>query len=179
MDRLSGKLVPLRALLLDEAAMLSNELLGRLENVISRAMRSTGTYKFGTDPDGRRFKRWWGGLNLLAACDMWQEPPVTGASWWSDPRKCMSGLGAEMVDFFWSRCVHFVELEAPMRFQQDPWWATVLTQIRWGRLTDDNYFFLHGGPTFVVGSADPDTCEPRCGNETCKRLQGTSKSHLA
>ena len=175
MDKLSCKLVPLRMLLIDEAAMLSYDLLGRLEDVISRAMRSTGTYKYRIAADGNRYNRYWGGLNILAGCDMWQEPPVTGASWWSDPRKCVSAMGEKMVNFFWNREPRFVELEAPMRFQTDPWWATILTQIRWGALTDDNYFFIHGGPTFVVGSADPNNSEPGCGNPNCKLLQGDSK----
>ena len=53
----------------------------------------------------------------------------------------------------------------------DPWYQAFLAEVRRGELCLDNYFFIHGMPTSVVGSMIPGETAPRCGNSSCLELQ--------
>ena len=61
--------------------MMSAELLGTLERVVSSAVRVRGTYKKRSDDTHRRFR----GVNVIMCADVWQLHPVTGTFLASNP----------------------------------------------------------------------------------------------
>ena len=76
--------------------------------------------------------------------------------------------------FMWARNRDSVqgvtELTQPMRCS-DPWYQSFLAEARDGRLSMENYLFIHGAPTSLVGSMIPGEAAPRCGNASCAALQ--------
>ena len=56
--------------------MMSAELLGTLEQVVSGAIRVRGTYKKRNNGTSRVF----GGVNIVMCADFWQLHPVNGLS---------------------------------------------------------------------------------------------------
>ena len=67
--------------------MMSAELLGTLERVVSAAVRARGTYKKRSAESQRAF----GGVNVVMCADFWQLHPVTGTSLASNPLDVLAG----------------------------------------------------------------------------------------
>jgi hypothetical protein len=163
----------LRWMLVDEISMVSAELLAELQKRVAQTVSSgMAPYKKRTDGSVRPF----GGINALLFGDWEQLPPVKATALFDRPSAGSSLLAAAGLHMVWSRdrdslqCVR--ELTEPMRCS-DPWFQdSFLKQARHGALCADNYFFIHGAPTSVVGSMIPgEDAAPRCGYPRCLELQ--------
>jgi len=162
----------LRWILIDEISMVSAELLFELQWRVSEAARPIGTYKFRPDKSPRPF----GGFNILLFGDWWQLPPVQSTALFEQPSKAKQGAAFEGVQLLWARTRDSLrgvwELDESMRCQH-PWFQRYLSEQRDGKLTRENYFYVHGAATQHVGSFIPGDTAPRCGNTACEELQRT------
>ena len=170
-DQLFIQCQSLRWVLVDEISMVSAELLAELEKRVTAAVSGHAPYKKRPDGSVRPF----GGLNVLLFGDWWQLPPVRSTALFDRPSAGSTLLAAHGLGLLWSRDRNSVqrvrELTQPMRCS-DPWFQTsFLEQARHGSLCADNYFFIHGMPTAVVGSMIPGEKAPRCGIARCLELQ--------
>ena len=145
----SIKCQALRVIVIDEAGMLSAELLGGLEYVVKQAIRIRGTYK--KRPDGTT--RVFGGVNLVMCVDFWQLPPVTGTYLCTNPLDLPAGRAQNAMNLFWGdgpdTIRNFWSLTELMRCR-DSWYNEFLKQCREGCLTADYYCFIHGLSTFTA-----------------------------
>jgi hypothetical protein len=124
-------------------------------------------------PDGST--RPFGGKNNLVFGDNEQLPPVRATALFDWPSSWSTLLASEGLELAWSRDRDSLqgvwELTEPMRCC-DPWYQdSFLAEVRRGALCADNYFFIHGMPTSVVGSMIPGEDTPRCGDARCVELQ--------
>jgi hypothetical protein len=169
-DELSLRCQSLRWVLIDEISMVSAELLAELQKRAMQAMSGRAVYKKRADGSSRQC----GGLNVLLFGDWWQLPPVRSTALFDRPSSGNTLLAAEGLRYIWSRERDSLrgvwELTEPMRCN-DPWFQnSVLAEARRGAMCADNYFFLHGMPTSVVGSMIPGEAAPRCGSASCLEL---------
>ena len=113
--KLSTKCQALRIIVLDELSMVSAELLGALEYVVKKVIRSNNTYK--VHPDGSI--RVFGGVNVIACVDWWQLPPVGGIGLSSNPSDISEGIAQDAMRMLWDTGPNSVQrtwcLEQPMR----------------------------------------------------------------
>ncbi len=140
------------------------------------ATREAGTYKKNVSGETRTF----GGLNVLLIGDFWQLDPPGGASLCkvpdhlaSDCRKYAAlpraARGLEILHSVQG----VTELTEPIRCK-DKWYNALLEACRFGRLSDNNYAFLHGERTSVPGSwLGAGTT---CGNSACAGLPALWKT---
>ena len=137
--------------------MVALELLGALEYVISKATRSNGTYKKRNDGTTRAF----GGVNLVMFGDMNQLELVTGTWLCCNPIDIPAGRALDALKLFWEEGPNtirrFWSLTQLMRCK-DMWYNDLLQDCRFGRLTQDNYCFMHGLSTFVPAQKDCKLC---------------------
>ena len=89
--------------------MLSAELLGTLEKVVTGAVRVTGTYKKRSDGSHRAFA----GVNVVMCADFWQLHPVGGTFLAANPLGVPAGCAQRALEFFLARqCrLHSIVLE--------------------------------------------------------------------
>ena len=87
----------LRVIIIDEVSMMSAELLGSLERVVSSAVRVRGTYKKRSKDTHRAF----GGVNVVMCADFWQLHPVTGTFLASNPLDVPAGCAQRALELFW------------------------------------------------------------------------------
>ena len=116
-----------------------------------------------------------GGMNVLVYGDNYQLRPVRVTALFDRPSSGGSLLASEGLRLMWPRDRNSVqrvwELTEPMRCS-DAWYqGSFLAEARYGRLCSDNYFFINGAPTMLVGSMIPGEAAPRCGNARCFELQ--------
>ena len=139
----------LRVIIIDEAGMLSAELMGSLQYIVSQAIRMRGTYKKREDGSMRVF----GGVNVVMCIDVGQLPPVTGYYLCSNPLDLPAGRAQDAMHLFWDEgrnaIRNFWSLTELMRCQ-DSWHNNFLQQCRYGCLSSDVHCFLHGTPTFTA-----------------------------
>ena len=64
----------LRVLIIDESSMVCAELLGTLQDVMSKVVRWRGIYRRRKNKTEKVF----GGVSLIMLADFWQLPPDTG-----------------------------------------------------------------------------------------------------
>ena len=174
-NALSTKCQCLRFLVLDETSMVSAELLGVLEHVVSKVTRVRSGYKIRQDGSTRAF----GGCNVVFSADWWQLPPVGGSALFSNPLSCSSASGRSAMNLFWGTGLdsirHLWELKQLMRCQ-DKWYNQFLHCCRHGCLDLDLYSSFHGYPTSTPGSwCYTDRCTKcSCGHDvhTVKTLDG-------
>ena len=81
----------------DEISMMSADLRGTLERVVSTAVRVRGTYKKRKDHTLRAF----GGVNIIMCADFWQLHPVTGTFLASNPLDVPVGCAHRALALFW------------------------------------------------------------------------------
>ena len=116
----SIKCQALRVIILDEVSMNSAELVGALNDVVSKAMRSVGTYKKRRDGTSRVF----GGLNVAMCVDFWQLKPVTGTWLCDNPLHIPAGRARDALEILWDTgpdsIRNFWSLTQLMRCK-DPW----------------------------------------------------------
>jgi hypothetical protein len=144
-------------------------LLGLLDSYLRRACKR---HAYARRPD----KSWrpFGGLNILFCGDLWQLPPVKSVSIFSNPfKKELEFTEQRTLQMFWKRgedsIGRLLELTKAMR-TKDSWLQQQLTQDRHGQESWEVYCFVHGLPTRNVGSWDPSTNLPTCGNPRCATL---------
>ena len=77
--------------------MLSAELLGTLERVVTGAVRVTGTYKKRSDGSHRAFA----GVNVVMCADFWQLHPVGGTFLAANPLDVPAGCAQRALEIFW------------------------------------------------------------------------------
>ncbi len=77
--------------------MMSAELLGTLEQVVSKAVRTKGTHKQRVDGSSRV----WGGVNIIMCADFWQLHPVSGAVLAANPCDAPAGCAQNAVELVW------------------------------------------------------------------------------
>ena len=127
----------LRVIIIDEVSMISAELLGALEYVVTGAVRAQGTYKKRRSGETRRF----GGVNIVMCADFWQLHPVTGTFIASDPTLTPAGRAQNALSIFWEdgpdSIRSFWELTELMRCT-DIWYNTFLSECRDGKLSINN-----------------------------------------
>ena len=162
MQKLSTKCQCLRFILIDEISMVSAQLLGQLELVISKVARRRGLYKLRSDGTSRPF----GGVNTLLFGDWWQLKPVSGTALFADPASASGGVTAHGLQLMWGeppnavhRCWDFTQ---SLRCG-DQWYNSILSQCRAGNMHVEAYRFLNGFPTASPTSLAKDTSrDPSC-----------------
>ena len=129
-----------------KVSMMSAELLGALEQVVSKAVRSKGTYKKRVDGSSRA----WGGVNIVMCADFWQLHPVSGTFLASDPCPIPAGCAQNALEMFWLSGRDHIralwQLTQLMRCD-DTWYNAFLGKCRVGNLPMEDYNFFHGSPT--------------------------------
>ena len=145
----------MRVIVIDEASMISAELLGTFENNVRKVVRSNGTYKWQAATDTtEKVERVFGGINVVMCADFWQLKPVAGTYLCSNPLEHV-GTAKDALDIFWgsgpNSIRHFWDLTEVMRCR-DPWYNEFLLACRFGRLTKDMYAFFHGQATLCAAN---------------------------
>ena len=160
----------MRWLVIDEISQVGAELLAGCEANVRAAVQAAGTYK--VDPISGD-TRPWAGINVIYVGDFKQLPPTKATPLTTLPPSLLDLAGIvnprvqHGLELFWSDTTHYVELEDQVRCV-DPWWQTVLDELRDGRMTADTHAFLHGLPTAAPGSWLHGRAQ--CGNEACTGL---------
>ena len=122
-------------------------------------------------PDGS--VRFFGGYNLLAFGDFYQIPPIPSSASLAIPPIHKKTEGAKQaLDLMWAdgedSLNFFMELTVQKRID-DPWYAGVMEECRYGQLSEESYNFLTGLPTEHTGSWRADGTVA-CGNAECAAL---------
>ncbi len=140
-----------------QVSMMSAELLGTLERVVSAAVRARGTCKKRAGELHRAF----GGVNVVMCADFWQLHPVTGTFLASNPLDVPAGCARRALELFWQdgvdRVRSFWQLTELMRCD-DAWYNSFLGQCRVGNLSVEDYSYFHGLPTLTSPSAGNCVC---------------------
>ena len=113
------------------------------------------------------------GYNLLGFGDFYQIPPIPSSASLAIPPSDQTTEGAlRALALLWGQSSdtlnHFVELTIQKRID-DPWYATVMEECRYGSLSDESYNFLVGLPTQHAGSWNADGTLT-CASTTCAGL---------
>ena len=119
--------------------------------------------------------RFFGGYNLLAFGDFYQIPPIPSSASLAIPPTHKKTDGAKQaLDRMWAdgedSLNFFMELTVQKRID-DPWYAGVMEECRYGQLSDESYNFLVGLPTEHAGSWRAADGAVACGNAECAALQ--------
>ena len=165
----------LRWVLIDEAFMIPDELLGLFGEKLTDAAQDT-RYKKRTNGSLRGF----GGYNLLIFGDMNQLPPIpASAALFNPPGEKKTRCARAALDLFWGSGVDalnfFLELTIQVRCV-DPWFSIFLNQCRMGALSQEMYHFFMGLPTQHTGSWLPsgeDDGYTACKEPACAALPDT------
>ena len=128
--------------------MLSAELLGALEYVVTASVRAQGTYKKRPDGSTRAF----GGVNLVMCADLWQLHPVSGTFLASDFTVVPAGRAQKALSLFGEdghdRIRSFWQFTELMRCD-DSWYNDFLAECRSGSLLFEQYCYFHNLPTMT------------------------------
>jgi hypothetical protein len=176
-DVLFTKNQDLKWVLVDEAGMVSDNLLGSFGHALGEASNRPPRFKMRHNGQPRIF----GGYNLLTFGDFQQLAPCPPGGPLSVPPCESDAQGASQEraraakNMFWKDDADainfFVEVKEQKRIT-DAWYAHVVTECRKGCLSDESYNFLHGLPTMHVGSWQPATDTLECGETTgCGQIQ--------
>jgi hypothetical protein len=178
-NKASRNMSMMRWLVIDEVSQVSAELYAQCESQLSRMVQAQGTYKRNLQNKPRP----WAGMNVILVGDFMQLPPVRGTELCTLPRDLMNlscitnPVIQHGLDLFWTETTAVLELTQQQRCD-DPWWMTVLDEMRHGRMTETNHAFLHGERTVVPGawlstkqSVDPQVCSIGCVLATSECIQ--------
>lgn len=80
------------------------------------------------------------------------------------------------LDMHWGSQFELLELVTQVRCI-DPWFQEVLKEFRDGRLSEENYNFLHGHPTQHTGTWYRDTEGASCDNVRCDETSAESSQN--
>ena len=175
-DKLFTKQQHLRWLLIDEAPMTPDSLLGTLSDGMQEAAPASSRYS------KRRMdksKRIFGGVNMAFFGDMFQIPPIPASTAVFLPPMTSSKKtesARDILELFWGdgndSLNAFYELTIQQRVD-DAWYDVFLQECRRGALSDEMYNFLIGCPTQHAGSwrlDHPHNLGASCGNVRCAEL---------
>jgi len=168
----------MRWLIMDEIEAAGCNMIADID---STTQQSAGKlFKYGGDDATPRV---FGGLNVLLMGDFWQLPPTGQIAVMSNPfsQKVLESARANSVmSMFWRSDSKYslqhwndarhrvMHLQVNKRSGGDAWFSKLLDDCRLGRMTLDDYNFLHGFPTE----------EPAC--EQCKVVyQSRIQTHAA
>ena len=172
----SIKCQALQVIIIDEVSMISAELLGALEYIVSASIRHYGTYK--KRSDGK--KRVFGGVNVVMCADFWQLHPVRGTFIASNPLFVDPGRARTGLNLLWgfddeAKAEEHVDstvteeeknsirsywpLTQVMRCK-DVWYNSFLQECRNGSLSMDSFSYFHGLPPLAF--ATPRLQKIRC-----------------
>ena len=145
----------LRWVLIDEVGMIPDDLLGAFTCHFADAAAET-RFKYRADKTVRPL----GGYNFLVFGDVFQIPPIPSTtSITIPPQEKKSERALQALHLFWGDDAdalnYFAELTIQKRID-DPWYAAVMDECRYGRLSTESYNFLHGLPTRHAGSWNAD-----------------------
>ena len=117
--------------------------------------------------------RFFGGYNLLAFGDFYQIPPIpSSASLAIPPLHKKTEAAKQALDLMWAdgedSLNFFIELTVQKRID-DPWYASVMEECRYGQLSEESYNYLVGLPTEHTGSWLSDGTV-QCGKAECAGL---------
>ncbi len=167
----------LRFLIIDEVENLGAGCLADLEANVFAGMPDAW-YKYKEGAPAAERKRLFGGLNVLLVGDFWQLDPVAEIAIMKNPFRggaTLSEKAQQMLHIFWGEGPRTLtkpplELTVNIRNGADVWYAAVIEECRKGKLTEENYNFLHGYPTEAVGSYMAATGTTQCGDPACEKL---------
>ena len=126
--------------------------------------------------------RVFGGYNMLGFGDFYQIPPIPPSTSLTIPpveqktehaRRALEVVWGEGADSF----NYFVELTVQKRID-DPWYAAVMEECRYGALSHEAYHFLVGLPTEHAGSWKTDGTL-QCNSKSCADLPHRWKAMAA
>ena len=145
----------LRWVLMDVVGMIPDDLIGAFEHHFAAAAADT-RFKVRADKSIRPF----GGYNTLEFGDLYQIAPIpASASITIPPDEKKSALALKATSTFWGEDAdalnYFLELTIQRRIE-DSWYAAVMDECRYGRLSEESYNFLTGLPTMHAGSWNVD-----------------------
>ena len=171
----------LRFLIIDEIENLDVCLLADLERNVFAGMPDR-LYKWRAGSSAVQKERLFAGVNLLLVGDFWQLDPVGGISIMKNPFRgaaTTSEKAQRILNIFWGSGPDTItkpplELSVNIRSRADVWYSSVIDECRRGRLTEENYNFLHGYPTNAVGSYLSITRSTMCGDSACEKLMNES-----
>ena len=170
-----------RWLILDEISLVDAKLLGQAERDLREVIPAASRWKTNREGQARAF----GGINIIFTGDFHQLPPPAGI-YLADVPRCRldpngeknpeHALADHAKEIFWGGEVKGItELEVRERCK-DSWWNEVVDQTRAGRLSEDNWRYLHGFPVegctlseeerlsrqrVITSSQDPRLQEPK------------------
>ena len=105
-------------IIIDEVSMVSAELLGALQYVVTKAIRVRGTYKKRRNGTTCSFA----GVHLVMCGDFWQLHPVSGIFLAADFTVISPGRAANALNLFWAESIRdFWELIELMQCD-DTWY---------------------------------------------------------
>jgi len=173
---LRRRLILWRWLIIDEVSMVSARLLAEIDMRLRDAARSIGSHKCRSNGDDRPF----GGLNVLLVGDFWQLEPSEGGSLGAVPTEFIQGGRKAKPrpdiehgqSLLWARTensAHGVSEVHTNERNKDAWLQEVQDEIRHGRLSFNNWCFLHGKKTTVPGSWIAQRAS--CGRSECQELE--------
>ena len=176
---LAKEAVKWRWLLIDEISMVSAEMLARLEARCRQLIMDLSATKYAKKGD--HCVAPFGGLNVIFSGDLWQLPPPRGTFLGQIPWQLVTGISSKKLplslqgqQLVWASSTQggvqgVTELTRCER-TQDVWLQELQSELRHGRLSEDNHAFLHGKPTKVCGSWSTTAAQASCGQATCQRL---------
>ena len=103
----------LRVVIIDEVSMISADLFGTLEYVVTQAVRVTNTYKK-RQGDKEHPIRAFGGVNIIMCGDFWQLHPVSGTFLASDPSVGSAGRTRNALEMFWCNGIDCIRSYWPL-----------------------------------------------------------------
>ena len=147
------RLAHYRWLFVDEISMVPANILGAMDQRLREVKADVDRFKLDSAGSPRPF----GGVNVLASGDFTQLPPVSGGYLAEVPAHHARAPGEVPAQgraappplqelgraLLWDEFQGVVELKERERCK-DAWWNEVTDQLRAGKLSEDNYKYLHG-----------------------------------
>ena len=142
-----------RWLFVDEISLVPANILAKMDQRLREVKADADEWKLDSQGKGRPF----GGVNILASGDFEQLPPVGGGYLADIPEHKLREPGEQASEqvrdphaeqgrlLMWEDFQGVVELTERERCKDD-WWNEVSDQIRSGKLSEDNWRYLHGKP---------------------------------
>ena len=168
-----------RWLLIDEIGMVSAEMLARLEARCRQLVPDLCATKYSKQTNGRAAP--FGGLNVILSGDLWQLPPPRGTFLGQIPWQLLTHvhskkwpLSLQGQQLVWAAAcdggIQGVTELVQCERTQDIWLQELQSELRIGKLSENNHAFLHGRPTNVPGSWQQSLGHPTCGEAKCQEL---------
>jgi hypothetical protein len=93
-------------------------------------------------------------VNIVLFGDFWQLKPVSGRCLFANPFEAPAGLAQHGQRLLWEAVRRLWELTECKRCE-DSWYNAFLLQCRYGTMSMDMYYWMHGCPTSFSSSVEP------------------------